>query len=51
MVDVMVCCVCGEVDDSHSAYCTKHGRSPHRLLSQEKQKLFKTMLEGFDDAS
>ena len=32
--EVMVCAVdgCGEVDESHSAYCVKHGRSHHKMI-------------------
>lgn len=27
--------VCGEIDETHTAYCIKHGRSPHRMKSVE----------------
>ena len=27
----MYCAICGEVDKSHTAYCVKHGRSPHKM--------------------
>lgn len=27
--------VCGEIDNSHSAYCIKHGRSTHKICGDE----------------
>lgn len=27
---------CGEYDETHTAYCVKHGRSPHRICSEGK---------------
>jgi len=34
--DVMVCSIagCGEIDRSHTAYCLKHGRSPHHMVKE-----------------
>lgn len=39
----MYCAIegCGEIDDTFTAYCIKHGRSPHKIRkinSQEKEK-------------
>ena len=31
MENMMKCCICGEVDDSHTAYCSKHGRVLHEM--------------------
>lgn len=44
---VMICCVCGEIDDSYTAYCGRCHRVPHRLMTLEKQKEFKKVLEKF----
>ena len=44
---LMVCCVCGEIDDSYSAYCKNCGKVAHRLMSKKQQIKFKKMLKEF----
>lgn len=46
---VMVCAVCGEIDDSYTAYCGRCGRVTHRLMTRKKQKEFKKMLDKFKE--
>ncbi len=29
--NVMKCCICGSIDESHTAYCENHGRVPHEM--------------------
>lgn len=41
---VMVCCVCGNIDESRVAFCDRCGRTTHRLMSKESQKKFREML-------
>lgn len=43
---LMVCMICGREDKNHMAYCSKCGRSSHRLLTKEKHKEFNKFLEG-----
>lgn len=45
MKELMVCCVCGEIDDDFTAYCNKCGKVPHRLMTKEEHKEFKTFLD------
>lgn len=35
----MVCVIegCKEIDESYTAYCIKHGRSPHRIIEVEEE--------------
>ena len=27
---------CGKIDETHTAYCIKHGRSPHRICGESE---------------
>lgn len=45
----MYCAIegCGIVDESHTAYCSKHGRSPHRIKEKVEVTEKKKDQEGF----
>jgi hypothetical protein len=52
---VMVCCQCGAIDDSYSAYCGRCGRVPHTVIEIDKKTasvifnaIFETEFEGLD---
>jgi len=45
----MVCCVCGRIDESHSAYCSSCNRVPHRLMTKEQHKKFKELLKDLGE--
>ena len=36
----MYCAIdgCGRVDETHTAHCIEHGRSPHRILEESDDK-------------
>ena len=38
--DAMICCCCGEEDESHSAYCSYCGRVPHRIGGEYDKMLY-----------
>jgi len=38
MSEKMVCCVCGLEDNSYTAYCSKCGRVPHKIIKQKQEK-------------
>lgn len=43
--ELMVCCVCGEIDETHTAYCKNCCRVPHRLMTKKEHKKFKKFLK------
>lgn len=32
---IMVCCICGKECEEYNAYCSKHCRSPHKIIEIE----------------
>lgn len=41
---LMVCMVCGREDETRSAYCSRCGRTPHRMMTKEEQNKFKKFI-------